>query len=127
MALAEVELVPFSYVVDDASLTVTCWPAAVVIVKLGADTLLTLPTVPPAAGPDRALDAPPELRPLAEPLAGPAVPDVAEGDVVRPTESPITAHTSAATAPNTIHRLLLFESHRRTGRPGRGSWALVGS
>jgi hypothetical protein len=116
MAFAEVEVVAFWYAVDGASLTVTCWPAAVVIVKLGADTLLTVPAAPPAAGPDRALDAPPpELRPPAEPLAAAPFPAVAEGERVRPTESPITAHTSAATVPNTIHRLRLFASHRRIG------------
>jgi hypothetical protein len=102
--------------VDDASLTVTCWPVAVVIVKLGAETLLTVPAAPPAAGPDRALDAPPpDSRPLAEPLPGATFPAVAEGDVFRPTESPITAHIVAPAAPATIHRLRLFDSHRRTG------------
>jgi hypothetical protein len=55
-ALAEVELVPLRYVVVDASLTVTFSPADVVTVKLDVDTLLTAPTVPPAAGPERALD-----------------------------------------------------------------------
>jgi hypothetical protein len=43
-------------------------------VKPEVDTLLTVPTVPPAAGPDRALDPPPtDAGPLlAEPLlAGP--------------------------------------------------------
>jgi hypothetical protein len=58
-ALAEVELVPFRYVVEDASLTLTFWPAAVVSVKLDVDTLATVPDEPPAAGPDRALDPPP--------------------------------------------------------------------
>jgi hypothetical protein len=56
MALAEVELVPVRYVVEDAFLTVTFWPADVDTVKLEVDTLLTVPTTPPAAGPDRALD-----------------------------------------------------------------------
>jgi hypothetical protein len=37
-------------------LTVTFWPAEVVRVKPDADTLLAVPTEPPAAGPDRALD-----------------------------------------------------------------------
>jgi hypothetical protein len=55
-ALAELELVPFRYVVEDVRLTVTFWPADVTTVKLEADTLLTVPTAPPAAGPDRALD-----------------------------------------------------------------------
>jgi hypothetical protein len=52
--------------VDDASLTVTFWPADVVMVKPDADTLPTVPDDPPAAGPDRALDPPP---PDAGPLA----------------------------------------------------------
>jgi hypothetical protein len=55
-ALAEVELDPLRYVVEDASLTVTVCPADVDTVKPEVDTLLTVPTVPPAAGPDRALD-----------------------------------------------------------------------
>ena len=59
MALAEVELVPFWYVVEDASLTVTCTPADVNMVKLDVDMLPTVPDAPPEAGPDRALDAPP--------------------------------------------------------------------
>jgi hypothetical protein len=50
--------------VEDASLTVTFWPADVVRVKPDADRLLTMPDDPPAAGPDRALDPPP-------PAAGP--------------------------------------------------------
>jgi hypothetical protein len=58
MALAEVELVPFRYVVEDASCTVTFWPADVDTVKPDLDTLPTVPVVPPAAGPDRALDPP---------------------------------------------------------------------
>jgi hypothetical protein len=65
MALAEAELVPSWYVVADASLTVTFWPAAVVIVKLEVETLSIVPDDPPAAGPDRALDPPP---PAPEPL-----------------------------------------------------------
>jgi hypothetical protein len=72
MALAEIELVPFRYVVEDALSTVTFWPADVEIVKLDVDTLATVPDVPPAAGPDRALDPPPP---------GPGCPDGAAGDV----------------------------------------------
>ena len=58
-------------------------------------------TAPPA-------DPPPPATPLADTgcAAG------AEPDVARPTESPITAHIAAAAA--TIHRRLLFASHRRT-------------
>jgi hypothetical protein len=37
-------------------LTVTFCPADVVTVKLDVGTLLTVPTTPPAAGPDRAFD-----------------------------------------------------------------------
>jgi hypothetical protein len=52
-------------VVDDASLIVTFWPVAVVSVNPEEDTLLTVPAVPPAAGPDRALDPPPDPNPPA--------------------------------------------------------------
>jgi hypothetical protein len=80
-------------------------------VKLDADRLLTVPTDPPAAGPDRALDPPAAPRP------GPGCPGVAEGDVAvacgdvaQPAESPITAHIGAAA---TINPLLLSDGHRR--------------
>ena len=67
MALAEAGLVCFWYVVEDASLTVTFWPADVVIVKPAVDRLPTVPAAPPAAGPDRALDPPPpDRKPPAE-------------------------------------------------------------
>jgi hypothetical protein len=56
MALAETFVVPFWYVVEDASLTVTFRPADVETMKLDLDTLATVPAAPPAAGPDRALD-----------------------------------------------------------------------
>jgi hypothetical protein len=56
MALAEVELAPFIYDVEDASFTVTFTPASVVIVKLEVDTLSTVPVAPPESGPHRALD-----------------------------------------------------------------------
>jgi hypothetical protein len=72
-ALADAELVPVSYVVDDVSLTVTFSPAAVSSVKPEVDTLLTLPIDPPAAGPERALDPP---------LADTGCPDAAAVDVV---------------------------------------------
>jgi len=72
MALAEIEPVPFLYVVDDVVLMVTFWSAGVVIVKLDFDTVSTVPVDPPAAGPDRALDPPPE---------SPGLPDAAKGDV----------------------------------------------
>jgi hypothetical protein len=84
------------------------------MVKLDVDTLPTVPDAPPAAGPDRALDpAPPDPGPPATPLLAVAEGDVAvaEGDVVQPAESPITALVSAAA---TTHPLLLFDSDRRT-------------
>jgi hypothetical protein len=94
-------------------------------VKLDADTLLTLPDDPPAAGPDRALDPPPDPGPPATPLPGAPCPAVAEEDVAvvegdvavvegcvaEQPESPITADISAAA---TIHPLFLFDSNRRT-------------
>ena len=58
MAFAEVELVPFRYVAEDAVSTVTFRPADVEIAKLDVDTLTTVPAAPPAAGPERALDPP---------------------------------------------------------------------
>jgi len=45
---------------------VTFWPVVVVSVNPEEDTLLTVPTVPPAAGPERALDP----LPAPEPPAG---------------------------------------------------------
>ena len=46
MALAEVELVPFWYFVEDVSSTVTFWPADVVSVKVDLDTLPTVADAP---------------------------------------------------------------------------------
>jgi hypothetical protein len=88
-ALAEAALVPSSYVVVDASLMVTFSPAEVVSVKPVAETLLTVPDDPPAAGALRALDPEPSApkppapatlapgAPDAEPLAGPLLAAVA--------------------------------------------------
>jgi hypothetical protein len=90
------------------------------MVKPDVDTPATVPDAPPAAGPDRALDPPPDPGPPAMPLPGTDCPDVAEGDeavaegdAVRPTESAITADISTAAAA-TIHPLLLFDSNRRS-------------
>jgi hypothetical protein len=117
-AVGEVELVPFWYVVEDASSTVTFCPADVVIVKPEVDMLLTVPAAPPEAGPDRAVDPPlPDPMPTAEPRPGtdcaavaPGDVSVADEDVMRLTESPITEHTAAATIP----ALLRFDTSRRT-------------
>jgi hypothetical protein len=122
-ALSVAELVPFAYVVADEFLTVTFSPADVDRVKPEVDRLVTVPTVPPAAGPDRAFDPPPP--------PGPGCPDaveedvavveedvaVAEDDVPQPAESPITAHITAAA---TTRPLLLRDS------PGTVSWWPVG-
>src|SRR5450755_3749979 len=131
MALAEVELVPFWYVVEDASLTVTFWPVAVDIVKPAVDTLPTVPDAPPAAGPDRALDPPPPAAPPASPgrpdvaedagaaaeEAAAAVEEVAVGeDVAVGDADDAQPAASAITAAATIHRPLLFDSNRRTFR-----------
>jgi hypothetical protein len=86
-------------------------------VKLDVDTLPTVPTDPPVAGPDRALDPPPpDSGPRAAPLPDAGFPAVAEADVLdvldvpRTTESAITAHASAAA---TIH-VIFFDSNRRS-------------
>jgi hypothetical protein len=90
-------------------LTVTFWPVAVVSVNPEEDTLLTVPADPPAAGPDRALDAPPDPSPPAGllllaagvvPLLAAAVPDV----LLHAATVAITA--AAAPAAMTLLRLL---------------------
>jgi hypothetical protein len=140
IALAVVEVFTFWYVVKAPSLTVTCWfPAVVVMAKLAVVTLLTMPAAPPGAGPDRALDPSPvdpsplDPEQLPEVLLGLLLglgPELrgladAEGDVARPTDSPITAHASAAA---TIHPLLRFDTSRRVlGRRGCLSSGLAGS
>jgi hypothetical protein len=150
MPLAEVEPVPFWYVVEDVSSTVTFCPADVVRAKPDVDTLPTLPDDPPAAGPDRALDpAAPDPEPT--PLPGAGCPAVGEEEVAKTMDAAITAHKSAAA---TTHRLIRLDTSRRshgrracsgmvteveppasgwpggvldTGRAGGGSWELVGS
>jgi hypothetical protein len=104
-ASADVEFAPSWYVVEDVSSTVTFWPADVIIVKPDVDTLSTVPDAPPVAGPDRALGAAsrdPLLPAMLPPGAGFAA--VVERDVTMPTESPMSAHASAAAA--AIHRRL---------------------
>src|SRR5271154_772636 len=81
------------------------------MVKPDFDTLVTVPEDPPAAGPDRALDPPP-----ADPGGSAAwTPEVgcaadADGDVGRPTESPIMGAEKAAA---TMLRIFFFVSTRR--------------
>jgi hypothetical protein len=77
--------------------------------------VLTVPTAPPEAGPDRAFDPPPVAPakpPPVAPAAGATCAGVAEDDA-RPTEAPTTENVKAATAP-AIHRRFLFDSSRRT-------------
>jgi hypothetical protein len=82
-------------------LTVTFWPADVVIVKPDVDKLLTVPDDPPAAGPDRALDPPPPELLLA---AGEVLLEVA---LTIPEEQPATA---MATPPATMDMVSLREN-----------------
>lgn len=91
--------------------------------KPDPDKLVTVPDAPPVAGPDRALDAPPpEPWPLAAAgRAAVACAAVVELDVIRPAESPITAHIPAAAT--TVHRRLLFASNRLI--VGRRCWGFV--
>jgi hypothetical protein len=65
MALAEVAVAPFWYVVLDASSTVTLTPADVDIVKLDVDTLPTVPDAPPEAGPEEEATAVPHAARIA--------------------------------------------------------------
>jgi hypothetical protein len=124
MALAEIELDPLLYFVEELSSTVTFCPAEVVRVKPELDTLVTVPEDPPAAGPDRALD-PPAAAP-----GGPAVwlldaagVAAAAGDARRPTESPIMGASIAAA---TMRRHFFFVNRRRTFGL-RSHWAEVTS
>src|SRR3954451_12998720 len=70
---------------------------------------MTVPAAPPAAGPDRALDPePPAPGPPEELLPVTGVVAVPEGDRASATDSPTTAHSSAAA---TIHPTRLFDRH----------------
>jgi hypothetical protein len=82
-------------------LTVTFWPADVVIVKPAEVTLPTVPAAPPGAGPDRALEpAPPEPCGPAPPvkceLPAAAAEDEDEDDEAQPAARPVTAHAMTA-------------------------------
>jgi hypothetical protein len=113
-SLAAAVLVPFLYVVDDPCVTVTFWPATVVIVNPDEVTLVTVPIEPPSAAPDRALDPPPVPPapgmpcPLAAGADGVGL-DVADGDVAAQPASPIIPSERTAAA---IHTLLFFGSDR---------------
>jgi hypothetical protein len=106
-ALADADFVPLWYVVADVSLTVTFSPADVSSPNPEVETLLTLPTDPPSAGPDRALEPPP---PDPEAVLCVAVVDevVAVGELDVPqAESPSTGTRSAAVATMGVVRLCL--------------------
>jgi hypothetical protein len=108
---------------------VTFCPDAVDSVKPVVDTSLTVPTDPPAAGPDRAL-----APPLGLPCPAGADEDVAvdeeevavvEEDVAAQPATPTTADISAAAS---IHRPFRFDSGRRApGRPTCSAGELVRS
>jgi hypothetical protein len=105
------------------------------MVKPEVDRVLTVPTAPPAAGPDRALDPPPPdpsgprgpppeaAAPLAaaEVLVDATCPAVAEEEVVRLTVSPITTPMMARAEIHPIRWLRRVENHRRTPERGAGS------
>jgi hypothetical protein len=78
-------------------------------VKLGVDTLSTVPAVPPAAGPDRAFAAPPPdpEAPGAPPLGAP--PDVLLPGLDCPAVQALSA-TAMITAPAAMARVAFRES-----------------
>jgi hypothetical protein len=93
MVLAGVELVPCRYSVEDASLTITCRPAAIETAKLDVDTLSTVPTTPSAAGPERALD--------------PLLPDIPCADIAAgKATTAMTAMTVASITMNLVNSLV---------------------
>jgi hypothetical protein len=118
-ALAEARRVPFSYFVEDASVTVTSTPVAVAKVKPDVDVVSTMPVAPPADGP--ATGPPPVGVAVGEDVAVAERDDAddeksAAADVPAPV-SPATAHVSPAA---TIHPPFFFDSNRRTlGRRAR--------
>jgi hypothetical protein len=65
-------------------------------VKLEVETLSTVPDVPPAAGPDRALDPPPPAGAVDVLPAAGVDGEVAVGEDVPHAESAITPHVNAA-------------------------------
>jgi hypothetical protein len=82
------------------------------------DTLLTVPTAPPVAAPDRALPAPPAREPPTD-VAVADVDDEDDGgdDEATATDTPTSEHSSTAA---TTQRLLLVDNVRRTRPPTTG-------
>jgi hypothetical protein len=82
------------------------------MVKPDAVTVSTVPDAPPAAGPDRALDARPPAGVADDVAVVEGAVAFAEEDVAQPASSATTAHIDAAA----IHPRLGFDN----GRRGRG-------
>jgi hypothetical protein len=85
-------------VVDEVSLTVNFSAVGLDTVKLEADTPVTVPTDPPAAFVDRALDPPLDLGELVEVLVCVVVVDeVVVDEVVAAAELDVPPHAASAT------------------------------
>jgi hypothetical protein len=86
--------------------------------KLDADTLLTVPDDPPAAGPDRAFDPPPPNPERRGELLADALCGALEGDAAVACEDvlahPVTPIAGTISAAATIHPFLLFGRNRRS-------------
>src|SRR6202167_3547992 len=89
---------------------VTFSPVAVVSVNPEGDTLVIVPADPPAAGPDRALEAPPDAGPPAGLLLAAAeaevLPAAAVPEALLPQAATAAIRTAAAPAAMTALRLL---------------------
>ncbi|HEY1774967.1 MAG TPA: hypothetical protein VGG41_02295 [Solirubrobacteraceae bacterium] len=96
-------------------------PAGDDTVKLDADLPVTVPTVPPAAFVDRALDPPPD--PL-EPVEAPACLAVADG-VVAAAELDVPPHAASPTPSAGTHNATTTPKMRLLGSRRRG-WARPG-
>jgi hypothetical protein len=95
-------------------LTVTFWPVAVVSVNPEEDKLLTMPADPPAAGPDRALDAAPDPSPSAGLLLAAGVVPLLAAAVPGVLLQAATVAITAAAAPAAMTLLRLLENMRLT-------------
>jgi hypothetical protein len=84
-------------------------PVGLDTVKLEADTPVTLPTDPPAAFVDRALDPPPDLGELVEVLACVAVAD----EVVAAAELDVPPHAASPTPSAGTHSAIPTPRTRR--------------
>src|ERR1700722_4447955 len=110
--------------VDEVFLTVTFSPVGVDTVKLDPDTPVTLPTDPPAAFVDRALDPPPDPASPTNPAGPPVCVVVVDGEVAA-AELDVPPHAaspspSAGMASATAPARMCLLNSRRSGlaRPG---------